>query len=202
FVVSHNYPCTFPGFGIRIPNAISLYRKGVNGTLLMMTRILKLTLCLICWTFGSLTFGQAFLLTGHVVSADDHQPIIGASVLIKGTSRGTVTDFDGNFRIQASQHEVLQVIYTGFTTFEVVLENGNPLNIELIQNKQILQDVVVVGYKREIRDNISSAISSVNAEDISKLPVLGLDQAMQGQVPGVQVTQTTGAPGDDIAVRI
>lgn len=129
-------------------------------------------------------------------------PQIGASIMIKGTTRGTVTDLDGHFTLDASIHETLQVFYTGFATKEVTVTGPGPYTIYLSQNEQLLQDVVIVGYKREIKENVSTSISSIKAENISKLPVIGLDQAMQGQAPGVQVTQTTGAPGDDIAVRI
>jgi TonB-dependent SusC/RagA subfamily outer membrane receptor len=76
------------------------------------------------------------------------------------------------------------------------------INVTLKTEEQLLEDVVVVGYKKEIKSNISSAISVVKAKDIDHLPLQGLDQALQGQAAGVQVTQTTGAPGDDIAVRI
>ena len=79
-----------------------------------------------------------------------------------------------------------------------------PARIEIGMQEagQLLDEVVVMGYKSEVKSNVASAISSVKAENIEKLPVLGIDQTLQGQVAGLQVTQTTGAPGADIAVRI
>lgn len=168
----------------------------------MMRRFLQLFICLIFTSLTHILQAQSGTITGTVINEDDNLPLIGASVVVKGTSRGTVTDFDGKFSLAASVNEILEIIYTGYTTQEVTITSTDPINITLSQNKQLLQDVVIIGYKREIKENVSSAISSIKAENIAKLPVLGLDQAMQGQAAGVQVTQTTGAPGDDIAVRI
>src|SRR5690606_20517257 len=75
-------------------------------------------------------------------------------------------------------------------------------DIILQSDYKVLEDVIVVGYRREIKSNVSSSISSIKAESINHLPLVGLDQAIQGQAPGIQITQTSGAPGDDIAVRI
>lgn len=146
---------------------------------------------------------QPFTVKGNLVSTEDQQPLIGASVLEKGTSNGITTDLEGNFQLRVSSPQVILVIsYVGFEAVEVKV-NGQPeLRLTLSPESKIMKEVMVTGYRREIRSDVSAAITSVKAGEISKLVVAGLDQALQGQAPGVMVTQVTGSPGDDIAVRI
>lgn len=146
---------------------------------------------------------QPFTVKGSITSAEDQLPLIGASVLEKGTDNGITTDLDGNFQLLvASPQAILVVSYVGFEALEIQV-NGQPeLKLTLNPESKIMKEVVVTGYRREIRSDVSAAITSVKAGEISKLVVAGLDQALQGQAPGVSVTQVTGSPGDDIAVRI
>ena len=171
----------------------------------MIPTMLKTTKHLLTGAFLSLsllTFGQNLTITGTVLSGEDQQPLIGANVVVVGTTDGTITDINGAFTLSAATDAVLQFSYTGFVTQDINVGGRTIINITLAPDNQLLEDVVVVGYKKEIKSNISSAISTVKAENINHLPLSGLDQALQGQAAGVQVTQTTGAPGDDIAVRI
>ncbi len=146
---------------------------------------------------------QTFSVSGTVLSIEDNQPLIGVSVQEKGTSNGITTDVSGNFRLEvASGDAVLLFRYVGFSNQEIPVQGRATLSVIMGANENMLQDVVITGYKKEIRSNVSSAITSVKAKDIEKLVVVGIDQALQGQAPGVMVTQVTGSPGDDIAVRI
>lgn len=146
---------------------------------------------------------QQFSVSGTIISAEDNLPLIGATILEKGTTRGAVTDVDGSFQIDvASASAVLVVSYVGFETLEVPVGGRATLQIVLAPESRLMQEVIVTGYKREIRSEVASAITSVKARDIERLVVVGIDQALQGQAPGVMVTQVTGSPGDDIAVRI
>jgi TonB-dependent starch-binding outer membrane protein SusC len=147
-------------------------------------------------------YAQTINVTGIVLSGEDQQPLIGASISVKGTSLGTITDIDGRYSIDVAPDATLQFLYTGFQTKDVAVNGQNVINVTLTTDQQLLEDVIVVGYKKEIKSNVSSSISSVKAKDIEHLPLTGLDQALQGQASGVQITQATGAPGDDIAVRI
>ena len=148
-------------------------------------------------------FAQTFTVSGTVVSAEDSQPLIGVSVQEKAGGKGTLTDVSGNFRLElTSANAVLVFRYVGFSDQEVAVEGRETLSVVMGSNENLLQDVVITGYKKEIRSNVSSAIASIKSKDIEKLVVVGIDQALQGQAPGVMVTQVTGAPGDDIAVRI
>ncbi|MBP7239702.1 MAG: SusC/RagA family TonB-linked outer membrane protein, partial [Saprospiraceae bacterium] len=171
----------------------------------MIPTLLKSTKCQLTgalFLLSLLAFGQNVTVTGTVLSGEDDQPLIGASIGVLGTQLGTSTDINGTYSISVALDAVLQFNYTGFLTQEVAVNGQTSIDITLQTDRQLLEDVVVVGYKKEIKSNISSAISTVKAENINHLPLSGLDQALQGQAAGVQVTQTTGAPGDDIAVRI
>lgn len=146
---------------------------------------------------------QSFQVSGTVISAEDNQPLIGVSVQEKGGGKGTLTDFSGSFNLELISGEATLVFrYIGFSDLEMPVEGRQTLSVVMGSNENLLQDVVITGYKKEIRSNVSSAIASIKAKDIENLVVVGIDQALQGQAPGVMVTQVTGAPGDDIAVRI
>ena len=146
---------------------------------------------------------QEFTVSGLVISAEDDLPMIGVSVLEKGTSNGTTTDLDGSFTLRVgSPDAVLEISYIGFETLEVPVKGRKELSLLMEPAAELLSEVVVTGYKKEIRSDISSAITSVKSKDIEQLVIVGIDQALQGQAPGVMVTQVTGSPGDDIAVRI
>ena len=153
--------------------------------------------------FSSFTFAQKQLVTGTVISSEDQLPIIGATVLEKGTKNGTLTNTEGVFNLEvSSSNAILVFTYIGLDNIEMPVQGKTSFNVSMTPSNAMLKDVVVTGYKKEIRSNVSSAIASIKSKDIEKLVVLGVDQALQGQAPGVMVTQVTGAPGDDIAVRI
>lgn len=146
--------------------------------------------------------GQTITVSGTVTGSEDKQPLIGVSVREKGTKNGAVTDINGAFKMEVQTTSVLEFSYVGFQTSLVHVEGKTSLDVALNPESAMLQDVVVTGYKREYKSDVASSITSVKSKDIEKLVVLGIDQALQGQAAGVQITQTTGAPGDDIAVRI
>lgn len=147
--------------------------------------------------------GQTATVSGVVLSETDQTPLIGATIVEKGTSSGVTTDIDGNFQLEVSSLEVVLVVsYIGYQEKEFPLNGQSFVTIELPEKSELLKEVVVTGYKKEIRSDISSAISTIKSRNIEQLVVVGVDQALQGQAPGVSVTQVTGAPGDDIAVRI
>jgi TonB-linked SusC/RagA family outer membrane protein len=147
-------------------------------------------------------FAQTIRVSGKVLSAQDNEPMIGASILEKGTDNGTISDVDGKYQISVPSGAVLVFSYVGFENIEIKVNGRVEIDALLEPQSTLLQDVVVVGYKKEIKSNVTGAIASLGAREVERLPVLGIDQALQGQVAGLQVTQATGAPGDDIAVRI
>lgn len=133
-------------------------------------------------------------ITGKVVD-DQGMPLPGANILVKGTFTGAVTDLDGNFTIEVAEGAVLVVSYLGFTSQEVEITGQAELFIELQPDAAGLEEVVVVGYGTQKRANLTSAISSISAEEIITTTSSSLAQSLQGKIPGLQIRQQDGEPG-------
>lgn len=146
---------------------------------------------------------QEIKITGKVTSADDGLEIIGATILIKDTSTGTVTDFDGNYELTVpSKESILVFSYTGLKPHEIQVGGQTTIDVVLNLDVSILDEVVVVGYGTQKRSNISGSVSTITSEEITETPVLRVEQALQGRTAGVQVTQVSGSPGSPMTVRI
>lgn len=144
----------------------------------------------------------ALTVSGKVIS-DAGEALPGVSVVIKGTTTGTVTDVNGNFSLNVPNNTATLVFsFVGFQTKEVPVNNQSTLNVTLATDVQALSEVVVVGYGTQRRQELTTAVTSVSSKSIERQPVAGFDQALQGQAPGIQVTSPTGAPGAGINVRI
>ena len=138
----------------------------------------------------------------HGTVTDDMGPVIGATVKIKGTNNGVITDFDGNYSINAKPGDVLVITFVGAKPYEVTVGNASTYNIKLESNSQELEEVVVVGYGVQKKKLVTGATVQVKGDDIAKLNTTSALQAMQSQSPGVQITQTTGQAGDGFKVNI
>lgn len=136
-----------------------------------------------------------------MTSESDGEPLIGVSVLIKGTNDGVATDVDGRYTLQASKGDVLVFSYIGYLTTEVKVEN-NVIDVAMKDDMLKLDDVVVIGYGTMKRSDITGSVVSVGADDIKKTVITSADQALQGRAAGVQVTQNSGSPGGGISVSI
>src|SRR5690554_692070 len=142
-------------------------------------------------------------ITGYVNVEGESDPVPGISVLVKGTQRGTVTDLDGAYQINASPGETLVFSYIGYESQEVVLSPGQTsVNITLKVAFGDLGEVVVMGYGSQRRADITSAVSVIDMTAIGDVPVSNASRLLQGQAAGVQVRQTTGTPGQDMEVTI
>lgn len=142
-------------------------------------------------------------VTGTVTSAKDGTPLIGATVMIKGTATGTVTDVDGNFSLDVEgNNTVLVITYTGFKAIEVEVGSQSNISVSLSEDSAILDEVVVVGYGIQKKRNVTAAIASLDEEAIKAIPVASGVQAMQGQVAGVDIQSTGGRPGQAPTIRI
>jgi TonB-dependent starch-binding outer membrane protein SusC len=177
--------------------------------ILLTTLFCRTTVIKVWFTLPLLIFilpiihAQKLSVSGIVISSEDQQPVVGVTVLEKGTQNGTLTNTEGVFKIEVSSPEAILIFTSiGLNNLEMPVQGKTTLNITMTASNALLKDVVITGYKKEIRSNVSAAIASVKGKDIEKLVVSGVEQALQGQAPGVMVTQVTGAPGDDIAVRI
>jgi len=154
--------------------------------------------------FFAVTFGYAqnVTVTGTVYE-DTDMPLPGVSILIKGTTTGTATDFDGNFVLDdVPISSVVVFSYVGFQDYEVVIENDNPMTITLLEDAEALDEVVLIGYGTQAKKEITGAVAVVGSETIEKLNPVRIEQALQGQVSGVSITAQSGSPGSASNIRI
>lgn len=145
---------------------------------------------------------QKNTITG-VVKDSRGESVIGASVLEKGTTNGTITDFDGNFTLSVNNGAVLQISYIGYVTQEVKVIPGKDIVVKLVEDTETLDEVVVVGYGVQKKSDVTGSVTSVSKDRLSKIPVSNVLQAIQGATAGVTITQTSSIPGDapDALVR-
>ena len=123
------------------------------------------------------------------------EPVIGASVVVKGTTNGTITDFDGNFELSGvSKGATLEISFVGYATQEMTF-NGQTINVVLKENNEMLDELVVVGYGVQKKANLTGSVASINAEALESRAVASVSAAMAGTMPGVTSIQTSGAPG-------
>lgn len=164
--------------------------------------IRRLSVALMCLLMGiGLLQAQPITVTGTVTSASDGEPLIGASVRVIDTNVGAATDIDGNFTIQAEIGATVSFTYVGFITREVKV-TGDRLDVALQENSEVLDEVVVVGYGVQKKKLVTGATSQVKGEEIAKMNTTSPLQAMQGQMPGVNISSESGAPGSGMKVNI
>jgi TonB-dependent starch-binding outer membrane protein SusC len=165
---------------------------------------LQILICSLCFfLFSASLRAQDKTIQGHVTDQKG-QGIPGVNVVYKGTLTGTITDVSGNFTLpfKPDGNDVLQLSFIGFKTKEVNIGNQSSLNILLEEEYQLLQEVVAVGYGIQKKADLTGSVSSVKTDELTRTPVAGVDQALQGVASGVTVSQTTGAPGEGVSVRI
>jgi len=148
----------------------------------------------------SAAYGQSSI-TGTVKEAGSDEPLVGATVIVKGKNVGTTTDLDGNYEVNASENDTLRFSYVGYVAQEVPVAGRSVINIALATEAEALDEVVVVGYGTQRSKDLTSAIVTVDNEEISKTPTPQAMQALQGKVAGVQIV-SSGAPGSGPTVRI
>lgn len=144
---------------------------------------------------------DATTVTGTVLDQSNGQPLIGVSVLVKGSTQGTMTDLNGAFAIKTNVGTTLKVSYIGYTVQEVKV-SGKPIKISLAENTKSLNEVVVIGYGTLKRKDVTGAISSITGSELLKTQPVTFDQALQGKVAGVVVQQTSGQPGGGVNIQI
>ncbi|MFP4060115.1 MAG: SusC/RagA family TonB-linked outer membrane protein [Bacteroidales bacterium] len=154
--------------------------------------------------FASVTlFAQPVTITGTVSSAEDGTTFPGVTIVVKGTTIGTITDFDGNYRIQVPQNATTLVFsYVGMQSVEVPIEGRTEIDIALEAEIVGLDEVVVVGYGEQSRRLLTGSVGKMESEAIEDSPYTGIDQAMQGRIAGVMVNSNSGTPGGAATVRI
>lgn len=164
-----------------------------------------LWLVMVCLSIGlsPLQAQNKVRITGTITDYRSEEPLIGANVLQKGTDNGVITDMDGSFSLSVPIGSTLVISYMGYSEQEVrVTAKRKVYNISLKEDSELLDEVVVVGYGTMKRSDLTGAVSSISEEQIKQGVNTSIEQAMQGRIAGVQVTQNSGAPGGGISVQI
>ncbi len=162
---------------------------------------LKLKAWIVCLLFFGFGVIQAQTQVKGVVSSEG-EPLPGASVVVKGTSNGTVTDFDGNYEINANVGDNLVFSYIGYKDKQVMVRDNTTINVILEADVAALEEVVVVGYGVQKKKEITGAVAQVKAESIQNVATADLGTALQGQIAGVTVISSSGAPGAEANIQI
>jgi TonB-dependent SusC/RagA subfamily outer membrane receptor len=146
---------------------------------------------------------QNISVNGNVQDSGNGMPIPGVNILIKNTSLGVATDFDGNFSISdVPKGSTIIFSYIGYITYEVIVNTDTTLNVKLTQDISQLDEVIVIGYGTQTKKEITGAVSVVSSETIEKLKPTRIEQALQGQVAGVNITTNSGSPGGGSTISI
>ncbi|MEO9572086.1 MAG: TonB-dependent receptor [Polaribacter sp.] len=138
---------------------------------------------------------EVVTVKGNVTSITDGEPILGANIMVVGTTRGTSTDFDGNYKLKVKSGDVLQFSYLGFKTKKITFTNQKTINVGLEEDSNVLDEIVVVGYGTQKKSHLTGAISKVVNESLDEVAVARVDDALIGQVSGVNIQATDGEAG-------
>ena len=162
----------------------------IRGWFTLLTLILTISL-----------YAQNATLKGVIVDETD-TPLIGATVQVKGTSTGSITDFDGNYTIKANKGAVITFSYIGYKTQEIKFTGQPTVNIKMVPDNQTLDEVVVVGYGTMKRSDLTGSVASIAAKDVEGFKTSSVAGALGGQIAGVQITSTDGTPGAGFSINI
>ncbi|MDX5478399.1 MAG: TonB-dependent receptor plug domain-containing protein, partial [Cyclobacteriaceae bacterium] len=146
---------------------------------------------------------QTRTVSGTIISGEDNFPLPGVNITLKGKSgQGTISDVDGKYSIQASSDDVLVFSFVGYNSQEILVGNRSQIDVTLSTDETQLGEVLVVGYGSQNKRDLTGAVGSVKGDEIARLPVASLDNALQGRAAGVFVTSPSGTPGAGITMQI
>ena len=162
----------------------------------------RFTALMLCLLVGAVSaFAQQITVSGKIIDGNLNEPLIGVSVLEKGTTNGVVTDLDGNYSLQVNAGATIVYSYIGYVTVEKAATAGQ-MDITMQEDNQTLEEVVVVGYGVQKRSSVTGSISSVKSEDFQNRTITNAEQALQGKTAGVQIISSSAAPGSSASIRI
>ena len=169
-----------------------------------MKNIQRILLFAVCLCTAFTVQAQSLTVTGKVIDAEGLE-VIGANITLKGASGvGSISDLSGNYRLKVDNaaKAILVFSYIGMKTQEVLVKGKAVINVTLQSDAKALDEVVVVGYGTSKRSDLTGSVVSVKSEDLMKMPTSDVAQALAGRVAGVQITQSEGAPGSEISIRV
>lgn len=144
---------------------------------------------------------QAKKITGTVLD-EDNQPMIGVTVRVQGSNIGTTTDLDGKFTLNVSEGSVVLLSYIGYKDYKLNVGSQNSYTVKMVGENEALDEVVVIGYQTVRRKDLTGSVASVKGQDIAAMPVANVAQALQGKLPGVNVTSQDGRPDASVSIRV
>ncbi|MFZ5999096.1 MAG: SusC/RagA family TonB-linked outer membrane protein, partial [Bacteroidota bacterium] len=148
------------------------------------------------------SLAQEQIAKGTVTSTNEPNGLPGVNVIVKGTSKGSITDLDGKFSVEASIGSTLVFSFIGYKPTEVLFTGQSNIEVVLEEELKELNEIVVMGYSSVQKRDITGSVTSIKTDKFREISLTGIDQALQGQAPGVQVVQSSGTPGGGISVRI
>lgn len=167
-----------------------------------MNKLLLALLLTVTFTFDLSAQDNDSVITGKVIDVNG-DPIPGVNIFVQNTSTGTISEFDGNYTLSIpADARIIVFSYIGFLKVEEPINNRSIIDVTLIEDTQQLEEIVVTGYSSQKKADVIGSISSIDPKTVKDMPIVGLDQALQGQVAGVSVTQSSGTPGGGIMVRV
>jgi TonB-linked SusC/RagA family outer membrane protein len=193
-------------FKLRIANDCMMSKqtiKIINDLYLNFT-IMKMKIYLLVGLLLLSNWGlaQSKTVTGKVIDAETNEPLPGVNVSVKSTSRGTITNLDGEYTIEASQNDVLAFSFIGYKTLEIPVGTQSSITASLNIDIETLSEVVVVGYGEQKKKVVTGAISSVSSDQLETLPVNNVGQALQGRASGITIASNSGQPGEGATIRV
>jgi len=177
-------------------NYSSPLRTGLKVLILLFTLMLSLSMSV------QIAYAQGRQVTGTVTSTEDGQPVPGATVMEKGTSNGTITSTTGSFALTIQEGATLVFSFVGMTTQEIPVGSSAVIDVIMEPDYARLDEVVVIGYGSMKKSDLTGAVASITSEEIETVPIVSMEQAMSGKLAGVDVIQSSHAPGGGITVRI
>ena len=151
---------------------------------------------------ATVVFGQEINVTGTVSDAETGEPIPGVNIRVKGTSSGTATDFQGQYSVSVTASDVLIFSFVGYNTQELTVNNQTSINVSLETDVTQLQEIVVIGYGVQSKDDATGAVTAIGPENFNKGAITSPQELLMGRTSGVQITTNSGAPGSGATIRI
>ncbi|WP_167610969.1 SusC/RagA family TonB-linked outer membrane protein [Maribellus sediminis] len=163
---------------------------------------LKVVLFLVAILSYSLSYAQVKTVTGKITDAENGEPLPGVTIVVKGTTNGTITNFDGEFTINVEEGQTLAFSFIGYTPQEVLVGTNNVLNLQLEQSIENLEEIVVIGYGTVKKEDATGSVSAVTSDDFNQGAITSPQELVSGKIAGVQITNSGGAPGAGSTIRI
>ncbi|MBD0823970.1 SusC/RagA family TonB-linked outer membrane protein [Aestuariibaculum marinum] len=167
-----------------------------------MKNRIKTMLFVLLMSFAFTMYAQEKQVSGTITDANDGVPLPGASVSVKGTSKGVSSDFDGNFTISVGENDMLVISYVGYVSQEIPVAGKQSISVQLQSDQSALDEVVVVAYGTQTRESVTSSITTVKSEELTDLTVSSPSAMLQGKAAGVQVSASGGSPGSNPQILI